>query len=221
MSAVGAGLKLRVGPHRADMELGGWDVFNRYPRISSLYAMDQSTFQVANPFGGGLYVEVPDGTDLGTFTLQVQDAVKMPMYSTLDLVGHSDDLAAFQAEADAWNVPWFEMHGRNFSTTLPMNEVQLYTDPAALLERWEDAFDQISLMAGRPAERIRSEWPGGTSTKVRDVKPSSVLQWLKLQRDRYASRLRRWQSDERSRVIANVGIQNAIKRTQIDCDVGH
>jgi integrase len=37
------------------------------------------------------------------------------------------------------------------------------------------------------AKRIRSEWPGGGSIKVRDVKPSTVLQWLKKQRERYAS----------------------------------
>ncbi len=153
-----AGLSLRVGFQRADMEAGLWDVFNRFPRISSRYALDKSSLEVANPFGGGLYVEVPNGTSLGTFTMQVSGAVKMPMYSTLDLVGHSNDLTAFQAEADAWNVPWFEMHGRNFSATLPMNEVRLYTDPGALLARFDEAFDAIGLMSGRPLERIRPEW---------------------------------------------------------------
>jgi integrase len=37
------------------------------------------------------------------------------------------------------------------------------------------------------AKRIREEWPDGTGQKLRDVKPSDVLQWLQLQRQRFAS----------------------------------
>jgi integrase len=37
------------------------------------------------------------------------------------------------------------------------------------------------------AKRIREEWPGGIGIKLRDVKASDVLRWLKLQRERYAT----------------------------------
>lgn len=37
------------------------------------------------------------------------------------------------------------------------------------------------------ARRIREEWPGGSGQKLRDAKPSDVLRWLKLQRDRFAA----------------------------------
>ena len=37
------------------------------------------------------------------------------------------------------------------------------------------------------AKRMHEEWPDGTGRKLRDVKPSDVLRWLKLQRERYAS----------------------------------
>lgn len=37
------------------------------------------------------------------------------------------------------------------------------------------------------AKRIREEWPGGTGTKLRDVKASDVLRWLQNQRRRFAS----------------------------------
>lgn len=36
-------------------------------------------------------------------------------------------------------------------------------------------------------KRMREEWPGGIGQKIRDVKPSDVLRWLKMQRERYAS----------------------------------
>src|ERR1035437_5402003 len=37
------------------------------------------------------------------------------------------------------------------------------------------------------AKRIREDWPDGVGGKVRDVKPSTVLQWLQKQRQRYSS----------------------------------
>ncbi len=37
------------------------------------------------------------------------------------------------------------------------------------------------------AKRIKEEWPEGVGQKLRDVKPSEVLQWLQLQRERFAT----------------------------------
>lgn len=36
-------------------------------------------------------------------------------------------------------------------------------------------------------KRMHDEWPGGTGQKLRDVKPSDVLRWLKPQRERFAT----------------------------------
>jgi len=155
---VGTEIKVRIGFYRGDMEAGFWPVFNRFPRISSLYDIEQETITVANPFGGGIYFEVPDGSALGKITINLDGAVKMPMYSTLELVGHSSDADAFQAEVAAWDVPEFELHSSHFSATLPMNEGQLYTDPAALLDLMNRGFEDIRLMAGRPLPGIRPEW---------------------------------------------------------------
>ena len=156
--AIGAGIKVRIGFYRGDMEAGNWPFFNRFPRISSLFDVEQETITVANPFGGGIYFEIPDGSAMGNITIALEGAVKMPMYSTLDLVGHSNDIDAFQAEVAAWDVPEFELHSRHFSATLPMNEGQLYTDPAALLDLMDRGFEDIRAMAGRPLLSIRPEW---------------------------------------------------------------
>jgi len=157
-AAAGDQLKVRIGLYRADMEAGLWESFNRFPRISSLYDIEENTITIANPFGGGIYFEVADGASLGKVTITLDGAVKMPMFSTLDLVGHSDDLGAFNAEIQAWHVPHFEMHSANFSATLPMNEGKLYTDPEAMLALMDRGFSDIRMMAGRPAVPIRPEW---------------------------------------------------------------
>ena len=156
--AVGDNLKIRIGIHRADMESGGWTEFNRFPRISSLYDINQESVTIANPFGGVIYFEVSDGTNLGPIQVNIAGAVAIPMFSTLDLMGHSADPAVFHAEVDSWHVPWFELHGQHFSATLPMNEAKLYPDPAAVLQLLDDGFEDIRLMAGRPLAGTRPEW---------------------------------------------------------------
>jgi len=47
-------------------------------------------------------------------------------------------------------------------------------------KKTQEKFDQI-------AKRIRAEWPEGPNQKLRDVKATDVLQWLKHQRERFAS----------------------------------
>ena len=157
-TAVSDKLSIRVGIHRADMRAGTWEEFNRIPVISSLYDVSDATVSVANPFGGGIYFEVAEGAALGVFEAEISGAVRMPMFSTLPLKGHSSDLETYQNRVDQWLVPWFELHSPNFSATLPMEEGRLYSEPSDLIELLNRGFDDINLMAGRPQERFRSEW---------------------------------------------------------------
>lgn len=156
-SAVNAGLKVRIGIHRFDLS-ETWTVYNRFPRISNIFPLTAESTLIANPFGGGIYIEVPDGTDLGLIDVGINGAVKMPMYSTLPLTGHGQDKAEFAAEVAKWPVQWFELHSPNLSVTLPMSVANLYIDPEPMLTHWNAAFDQINRMAGRPLARFRSEW---------------------------------------------------------------
>ena len=155
--AINQGITARVGLQLADLE-ATWTRFARFPRISNSFAITASTTQVANPFGGGLYFEVPDGLDLGTISVAVKGAVAMPFYSTLDLRGHSSDLQAFQAELTKAQVPWLEITSAKTTLTQPINARALMTDPASILTFFDSAFDSINVMAGRPLQRFRSEW---------------------------------------------------------------
>ena len=156
--AVGKGLLARIGIHRFDLEAGGWLTFKRFPRISNSFAVNQSQIKISNPFGGGLYFEVPDGSSLGKVKVTVTGAVKMPMFSTLDLEGHSSDLAEFTSDLSLHQVPWFEVASDKFITTQRINVRNEATNPQGLLDVFGEMFDVISAMTGRPLKRIRSEW---------------------------------------------------------------
>ena len=157
-SAINQGLIARIGIHRFDLEAGNYTYFSRFPRISNTFSIDQQQIKIANPFGGGLYFEVPDGSSLGKVKVTVAGAVKMPMYSTLDLEGHSSDLAEFTSDLSLHQVPWFEITSEKFTTTQRINVRNEATNPQGLLDVFGEMFDSISTMTGRPLKRIRSEW---------------------------------------------------------------
>ena len=157
-SAINQGLIARIGIHRFDLEAGNFTYFSRFPRISNTFAIDQQQIKIANPFGGGLYFEVPDGSSLGKVKVTVAGAVKMPMYSTLDLEGHSSDLAEFTSDLSLHQVPWFEITSEKFTTTQRINVRNEATNPQGLVDVFGEMFDAISAMTGRPLKRIRSEW---------------------------------------------------------------
>lgn len=157
-SAINQGLIARIGIHRFDLEAGNYTYFSRFPRISNTFAIDQQQIKIANPFGGGLYFEVPDGSSLGKVKVTVAGAVKMPMYSTLDLEGHSSDLAEFTSDLSLHQVPWFEITSEKFTTTQRINVRNEATNPQGLVDVFGEMFDAISAMTGRPLRRIRSEW---------------------------------------------------------------
>ncbi len=157
-SAVeGQGIKVIVGLQIADLE-SSWSSFARFPRISKTYELKQAKIEVLNPFGGGLYIEVPDGISLGTIAFSVKGAVKMPQYSTLTLKGHSDNVADFQSALQLAHVPWFEVVSDKFITTQPINARNLIDDPKALVDKFGAMFDAVNVMAGRPENRFRAEW---------------------------------------------------------------
>jgi len=157
-SAINQGLIARIGIHRFDLEAGNFTRFSRFPRISNTFAIDQQQIKIANPFGGGLYFEVPDGSSLGKVKVTVAGAVKMPMYSTLDLEGHSSDLAEFTSDLSLHQVPWFEITSEKFTTTQRINVRNEAANPQGLVDVFGEMFDVISAMTGRPLKRIRSEW---------------------------------------------------------------
>ena len=151
--------KVRVGISFFDLE-GGYAVYNRFPRIGNSFVIQgqgQET-QIANPFGGGLYIEIPDGSSVGEVTLNVQGAVEMPTYALAGHTGLNQSVSKFLADVDKAYIPYFELIGNSFNLTWPNRFGHLYQDPQAVLGRLDELFAAVSQMAGRPTERIRSEW---------------------------------------------------------------
>ncbi len=154
-AAIDKGLSVYVGAHRKNIQ-ETWNELRRFPRVSTTFLLDTKTITVANPFGGGLYVAIPDGNQLGALTFEVTGAVKAPYYCTK--AGFANSLTEFQAEIAKAEVPYVDMESDNFMTTITHGMAAEMADPDSVLSFWDKAFDAVNVALGRPQERFRGEY---------------------------------------------------------------
>jgi len=150
------GWQVQVGIHGGN--LACWSETRRFNRIANTFPLDKTTVHVANPFGGGLYIIVPSGSDAGVVDILIENAVNLPTLSTFDLKGMNTSLAQFQADIQSAEVPWFEIVSDKFNLTYPLEYSANYENPIAMLDLMGRSLDEVMLMAGRPTQRVRAEW---------------------------------------------------------------
>jgi peptidase M60-like protein/type IX secretion system substrate protein/enhancin-like peptidase M60 family len=153
--AIGKGLSLFVGAHNTDLT-STWSRFRRFPRIMTTYEVDSKTIIVANPFGGGIYVNVPDGSSLGALEFQVDGAIKAPYYSTQE--GFSNSLEEFKVAITNQYVPWVDIESPNMMTTVTHGMAATAVDFDSIISVWNKSFDAVNIALGRPVERFRGEY---------------------------------------------------------------
>ena len=151
-SWVNSGLHIRVGAH-ADNHIS-LSSTSRFPLLSVDYRIESETLQVINPFGGNIYVLVPQDTDLGWNQVEFLGAVRAPYFSTR---------AGYKTPADEWqNIRqypgvWTDFESDKFMITVPTAQLQSFNQPTLLLERWDQIMDIMQTVHGRPLERSRAE----------------------------------------------------------------
>ena len=154
-AAIGQGLSVYVGAHRKNIQ-ETFNEFRRFPRTSTTFELDTKTVTVTNPFGGGIYIAIPDGNQLGALTFTVDGAVKAPYYCTKE--GFSNSKSEFIAEIQKAEVPYVDMESANFMTTITQGMAKSMSDPDSVLSIWDKSFDAINIALGRPLERFRGEY---------------------------------------------------------------
>lgn len=77
-SMVDKGFGIRVGAH-------SWDLIKkpkvvRLDRVSIVYPIEEIHTSIANPLGGGIYIEVPYLADAGIVKIKIMNAVRSPFF---------------------------------------------------------------------------------------------------------------------------------------------
>ena len=158
---IDKGLSVMVGAHERDHS--NLSATNRFLRVSNKFNLDKAETKIINPFGGGIYFLVPEGSNLGYFNIKITGAVKSPYFSTRE--GKETDPSIWQAELAQQNVKWVDIESDKFMTTLPTKVLDgispgsiNLSDPTLMMKRWDEVADGFNYTGGRPYERSRAEY---------------------------------------------------------------
>jgi len=151
-SMVGRGFSIRVGAH-------SWDLRKkpkvaRLDRVSIVYPIEETHTPIANPLGGGIYIEVPYLADAGIVKVQIENAVRSPFFSAR----HFDKTTRQQ-----WRTierhhpgPWADFESDKFMMQVPTQWIYNYDDPVTLMRDWDESLDIVSELFGLPLVRPKT-----------------------------------------------------------------
>lgn len=149
---VNSGLHIRVGAH-ADNHMAITST-SRFPVLSADYRIESTSVEVVNPFGGNIYILVPQDTELGWTEISVSGAVRAPYFSTRE--GYATPVEDW-ASIKQYPGVFTDFESDKFMITVPTDQLQDFDQPLELLNRWDDIMDILQTLHGRPFERSRAE----------------------------------------------------------------
>ena len=146
---VNAGYQIRVGGHF-------WDMSDRKPvrrldRVSLIYDIVSTDTKIANPLGGGIYIDVPKLASAGIVDVNITGAVRSPYFSAKSF--HTTTLAEWQNVERNHPAPWADFQTEKFMMMLPTDWIYNWDDPATILAEHDLAMDIINELMGFPTDR--------------------------------------------------------------------
>jgi hypothetical protein len=143
-----AGYKVRIGS--TTCRLWSKDFWSRAPDVTREFKVVSAETKVANPFGGLLYVIVPQKAEGDTFDVAITNAVPAPYF-----VAGKTDPAVWRASIRNLPAPRAELACEKAILTIPSEFVRELDDPTELMATWT----RVVNLAGELAA-----WEPGTRT---------------------------------------------------------
>ena len=146
------GLKLRIGTTTCDNTRH--DEWRRAPKVDVTVPLNATRVEFASPFGGLIYVVVPDKVEAAERIVRV---TLRNACQTIWFKKGRDTVAAWRTTMRALPSPWAEIESDKVILTVPSEAVRGLEDPLALLEFWDRIADQDARLTGLPPERRSPE----------------------------------------------------------------
>ena len=127
-------LGVRIGTHTDRL----WDLekWPRFPAISTHKPLRGEYTQIASPFGGLIYIEVPYHCKLGKLHVTIGNAVMAPLFVTGTTSEESWKSMLAQSGA-----PWAELQGRLVTLTVPIASARKVHNATALMTYWDEVME--------------------------------------------------------------------------------
>ena len=148
-SIVNQGFNIRVGAHSWD--LSDKPKYKRLSRVSVTYPITSTETKIANPLGGGIYIEVPYKAEFGVLPVKITNAVRSPFFSARSF--DKTSLADWQNTERHHPGPWADFESDKFMMQVPTSWIYNFNDPVTLMEDWDKAMDAVSELFGLPLVR--------------------------------------------------------------------
>ncbi len=149
-AVAGKGFAVRIGTHTDRLwSLASW---TRHPEISFNQALLTTETRVANAFGGLIYIEVPVGTTVADFAVEIASAVAAPRF-----VKGETTLAEWRETARQAQAPWGEIEAASMIVTTQAEALRGLDDPQAVATVWEQVLDATADLATIPRARASPE----------------------------------------------------------------
>ena len=145
-SLVNKGYQVRVGAHSWDMSRKPRVL--RLHRISAVYDITSTETTVANPLGGGIYIEVPFKANAGVVEVTIQGAARAPYFSFKSFDRTS--LEQWRNVERNRKAPWADLQSEKFMTQVPTSWIYKLDDPVTLMNDWDKSMDIVNDLMGRP-----------------------------------------------------------------------
>ncbi len=151
-SMVGKGYNIRVGAHKTDFYLK--TTIKRLDECTLSYPIDSTTTKVANPLGGGIYIDVPQYiSNVGVVSIQIKNAVRSPYFSAKGF--HQTTLSEWQNTERHHPAPWADFQSDKVMMQVPTSWIYALNDPVTLMADWDRSADIVNDLMGFPRDRGR------------------------------------------------------------------
>ncbi|MGN0854078.1 MAG: M60 family metallopeptidase, partial [Kiritimatiellia bacterium] len=139
-------LRLRIGTTQDDLS-GAAKGWRRFPLVTTEAPVTASRAELTSPFGGLIYVVVPDrGEVVGRkFTVRIDGGVMAPWFKS-----GRDTAEDFRAQCETTGAPQGEIEGKNFIVTFETSGLRQCEDPQWVADYWDRYLDACQWLAALP-----------------------------------------------------------------------
>lgn len=149
-SARNLNLRVRIGCHTD--ELWHLDTWKRVPSISFERTVNEEKNPFLTPYGGMVYVVVPEDCEPRNVSVIVHGCYDAPYFE----LG--------QTKLEEWTgtlrnnpAPWAELATDKVVISVPSSAIRTLDDPQALMNMWDRILDAAADLAAMPRQRTRPE----------------------------------------------------------------
>lgn len=119
---------VRIGCHTDKLNLEKHKTWSRSPELSFNTPIKSATTKITSPFGGLLYIEVPDKAE-GKFTVKIKNAAAAPAF----ILGKTT-AEQWKAQLEGTTVPWGELECPRVTVSLPLDQLKQIPDVQKIAE---------------------------------------------------------------------------------------